>query len=153
MSYKKLLIESNIQQKELLKELHEFDKRVDKPLLSKIVNYVVLPTKSQLIKICDFLQCHVLDLYEPDEIDLISVSRNIPTGKKKKCKSKYYNLHVEIDRKLADKVFAKESLQKLGINKLSDYVRDCIDALAIKLERIEKVPSLEEANQNKDIIS
>lgn len=147
MSYKKIFDELGIQQKDLLSELKKIDERMDKSLLSKIVNHVVLPTKKQLVGIVDYLHCHVLELYSPDEIDLISVSRNIPI-KKKKSKSNKYNLHVEIDRTIAEKVLSKESLKILGIESLSDYIRDCIDVLSLKLERIhsqnEKTSSEEE---------
>lgn len=148
MSYKKIFDELKIQQNDLLNVLKQFDKKVDKPLLSKIVNHIILPTRNQLKVIVDTLNCHVLDLYEPEEIDLISVSRNVKLDKKKKSKSNKYNLHVELDRKIADKVLSKESLKILGIAKLSDYIRDCIDALALKLERMqnqnEKTSSEEE---------
>lgn len=136
MSYKKIFEEINIRQNDLLDELKKIDSKMDKPLLSKIVNHIVLPTKKQLVIICDTLKCHVLDLYEADEIDLISVSRNVPIKKKRKSSNKY-NLHVEIDRKIADKVLSDEALKKLGISKISDYVRDCINALSLKLDRID----------------
>nr|DAK09828.1 MAG TPA: hypothetical protein [Caudoviricetes sp.] len=148
MSYKKIFDELGIQQKDLLTELNRYDSRMDKPLLSKIVNHIVLPTKHQLKTICTFLKCHVLDLYDADEIDLISVSRNVKIDKKRKSKSNKYNLHVEIDRTIAEKVLSKSSLKILGIDKLSDYIRDCIDVLSLKLERIknqnEKTSSEEE---------
>lgn len=148
MSYKKIFDELGIQQKDLLTELNRYDSRMDKSLLSKIVNHIVLPTKQELKTICTFLKCHVLDLYDADEIDLISVSRNVKIDKKKKSKSNKYNLHVEIDRTIAEKVLSKESLKILGIDKLSDYIRDCIDVLSLKLERIqnqnEKTSSEEE---------
>lgn len=148
MSYKKIFAELGIQQKDLLAELNRNDRKMDKSLLSKIVNHLVLPTKQQLKIICAFLKCHVLDLYSANEIDLISVSRNVKIEKKKKSKSNKYNLHVEIDRKIAERVLSKESLKILGIDKLSDYIRDCIDALSLKLERIknqnEKTSSEEE---------
>lgn len=148
MSYKKIFDELGIQQKDLLAELNRNDRKIDKSLLSKIVNHLVLPTKQQLKIICEFLNCHVLDLYSANEIDLISVSRNVKIEKKKKSKSNKYNLHVEIDRIVAEKVLSKESLKILGIENLSDYIRDCIDVLALKLERIrsqnEKTSSEEE---------
>lgn len=148
MSYKEIFTELGMQQNDLLDILNKFDKKVDKPLLSKIVNHIILPTKNQLKVIVDTLNCHVLDLYTPDELDLISVSRNVKIDKKKKSKSNKYNLHVEIDRTIAEKVLSKESLKILGIEKLSDYIRDCIDALSLKLERIknknEKTSSEEE---------
>ncbi|MBS1362744.1 MAG: hypothetical protein HPY96_00710 [Bacilli bacterium] len=148
MSYKKIFDELGIQQKDLLAELNRNDRKMDKSLLSKIVNHLVLPTKQQLKTICAFLNCHVLDLYSTNEIDLISVSRNVKIEKKKKSKSNKYNLHVEIDRTVAEKVLSKESLKILGIENLSDYIRDCIDALSLKLQRIkdqnEKTSSEEE---------
>lgn len=42
--YKKIMSVKGIQQKEVLDAVHRVDRRVDKPLLSKIVNDVCLPT-------------------------------------------------------------------------------------------------------------
>lgn len=46
--YKKVMQTKGIQQKEVLDAVHRVDARVDKPLLSKIVNDVCLPTPATI---------------------------------------------------------------------------------------------------------
>ena len=61
--YKKVMQTKGIQQKEVLDAVHRVDARVDKPLLSKIVNDVCLPTPQQFKVICDTLVCAPSDIY------------------------------------------------------------------------------------------
>lgn len=121
--------------KDLLNELQKAGHKIDKALLSKIINHVVLPTKPMLESICKTLDCHVLDLYNPDEIDLMSVTKIVKV--KKKLKTNPYNLHVTIDRGIANKVINPISLKKLGIETLSIYIRECVMQLHRRLERME----------------
>ena len=66
--YKKVMQTKGIQQKEVLDAVHHVDARVDKPLLSKIVNDVCLPTPQQFKVICDTLVCAPSDIYDPREV-------------------------------------------------------------------------------------
>ena len=68
--YKQAMIKKGIMQKELLDGVRKADARVDKPLLSKIVNDICLPNRVTLKSICNVLQCEPLDIYEKDEINL-----------------------------------------------------------------------------------
>ncbi len=48
-----------------------------------------------------------------------------------------YNLTVEIDRNIAERVFTPEALRKLGYLSKSDFVRQAVAALADRLSTIE----------------
>ena len=62
--YKNLMISKGIMQKELLDNVRRIDQRVDKSLLSKIVNDICLPTPKLPDCICDVAKCDVLDIYD-----------------------------------------------------------------------------------------
>ena len=61
-------------QKELLDNVRRIDQRVDKSLLSKIVNDICLPTPKVLDCICNVAKCDVLDIYDKQEINLLQKS-------------------------------------------------------------------------------
>lgn len=72
--YKNLMISKGIMQKELLDNVRRIDQRVDKSLLSKIVNDICLPTPKVLDCICNVAKCDVLDIYDKQEINLLQKS-------------------------------------------------------------------------------
>lgn len=157
--YKERMIATGIMQKEVLANIQRVDPRVDKPLLSKIVNDLCLPNKPTLESICKTLRCEVLDLYDKKEIDLLSLQplgenedvvvekRIFANGKifrkevnisSQRKKADIYNLTVELDRKMAMRVLSKDSLKKLGYDGVTDFVRKSVEALIVRLEEIEK---------------
>ena len=71
--YKKMMTRAGVMQKDVVQAVHRRDPRVDKSLVSKFVNDVVLPRKEQLETICDVLGCDVVDLYDQREIDLAHI--------------------------------------------------------------------------------
>lgn len=73
--YKEIFIKKGITQNDLVQQLQEIDKRMDKSMVSKIVNFVVLPTPKIAQKICEVLECEILDIYQLDE--LVSDSLNL----------------------------------------------------------------------------
>lgn len=75
--YKKVMQTKGIQQKEVLDAVHRVDARVDKPLLSKIVNDVCLPTPQQFKVICDTLVCAPSDIYDRAKLSLCRHRRQI----------------------------------------------------------------------------
>lgn len=135
--YKKIMSTKGIQQKEVLDAVHRVDRRVDKSLLSKIVNDVCLPTPQQLKVICDTLVCDVADVYDPREIALGDVSPNINKNTVKtrvrRDNIDVYNLTVEIPRDVADRVFAPDALRKYGCTKKSELIRRIIFKLDAEL--------------------
>lgn len=146
--YKKIMLTSGIMQKEVLTNVQRVDPRVDKSLLSKIVNDICLPTKPTLDSICKTLRCGVLDIYDPHEINLLpdntdcagvnaaATARNSRGGLSHG--DNVYNLTVEIDRRTAERVFAKSALRKLGFLSRADFVRQAVDGLVKRLDEIER---------------
>ena len=135
--YKKIMSTKGIQQKEVLDAVHHVDRRVDKPLLSKIVNDVCLPTPQQLKAICDTLVCGVADIYDPREIALGNVSpdinKNTAKTRARRENIDVYNLTVEIPRDVADRVFAPAALRKFGCTKKTELIRRFIFKLDAEL--------------------
>ncbi len=141
-NYKKIMLDKGIMHKEVLENVRRIDNRVDKPLLSKFVNDVCLPTPNVLDCICDTIGCDVLDIYDPQEIDLLHKnSTNSPQKQNKSGLShgeNIYNLTVEIPRDVAERVFNKKSLKKLGFRTKTECIRRFVFYLDKKLEKIAK---------------
>ena len=152
--YKKVMLQRGVMQKAVAEKVHKTDPRVDTPLLSKIINDVVLPTPRTLKTICSTLACEPLDIYDPHEIALIppAIAQDAAGGgtadnpatsaeaarKRQRRRDKgLYNLTVEIDRDIAERVFTPEALRKLGYLSKSDFVRQAVAALADRLSTIE----------------
>lgn len=172
--YKKIMLDSGIMQKDLLEGVRRVDARVDKSLLSKMVNDICLPTPRTLGAICKTLSCDVLDIYDKEEIALApptvltlnapvlagydttaEIARRInaavtgiseqsaPSSSTRRRRDKgVYNLTVEIPRDVAERVFAKSSLRKLGYLNKSDFIRQIVadtDKRLTELSENEKV--------------
>ncbi len=141
--YKTLMLKKGVMQKTLLDHLRREDLRIDKSLLSKICNDVCLPTKSTLDNICRVLSCNALDLYDRREIEL-APKENLPVApatiktRNRRQISDFYNLTVEIPRELAERVFSKAALRKLGYLSKTDFVRQAVEELDAQLTEINK---------------
>ncbi|MBQ7977495.1 MAG: hypothetical protein IJ301_02740 [Clostridia bacterium] len=165
-NYKKIMLDNGIMQKELLETVRRVDNRVDKSLLSKIVNDICLPNTKTLDCICEFMNCRVLDIYDIREIDLlkngggieheplikkiiyangskqaeINTEKAVATKRKDRGGTSHglgiYNLTVEINREKANRIFNKIALHKLGFVNKTDCIRQYIDWLDRKLKRI-----------------
>ena len=156
--YKSQMLKKGIMQKEILTNIQRVDPRVDKPLLSKIVNDICLPNKTTLESICKTLRCDVLDLYDTKEIDLLHVLPPKENGDKitaqkiyangevlqervnitsNKKKANVYNLTVELGRSTAMRVLTKDALKKLGYDGVTDFVRKAVESLIARLDEIE----------------
>jgi DNA-binding Xre family transcriptional regulator len=146
--YKKIMLQRGIMQKDLLDDVRRTDARVDKSLLSKIVNDICLPTRPTLDSICKSLSCGVLELYDVREVDLVpktddlTASNAVATRRKdrggKSHGENIYNLTVEIPRDVAERVFAKSALRKLGYLSKTDFVRSAVAALDAELSKIQE---------------
>ena len=135
--YKSLLESQDKHQSDLLEAIRLQDQRVDKNLLSKMVNYVCLPIPKQAKAICDYLNCEITELYDPSELPLVSqLEKPKPEKPKKKKKSVEYNLHVQIERDLADRVFSKENMKRLGFVDKASMIRSFILQQDRKLARM-----------------
>ena len=146
--YKKIMLTSGIMQKEVLTSVQRVDPRVDKSLLSKIVNDICLPNKPTLDSICKTLRCDVLDIYDPHEINLLpdnavcATANTVATARKSRDGLSHgnniYNLTVEIDRDTANRIFAKSALRKLGYLSRADLVRQAVAAAVKRLDELER---------------
>lgn len=147
--YKKIMLNNGIMQKELLDNVRRADSRVDKSLLSKIVNDICLPTPKVLDSICKTVKCDVLDIYDRQEIDLLQGSNKnialsapnvVATTRKDRGGLSHgnnvYNLTVEIRRDVAERVLDKKALRKLGYLSKTDCVQQLIYALDKKYQKI-----------------
>lgn len=125
MLLKELLIKNNIKQKDMANALN-----IDKEHMSKIANYKCLPTPEQSIKMCEMLNCNILDIYNKKEIDLI-------LGTKKASRNQdsdlYYKLSVRLNKSSCN-CLKREYLQQLGFKTLKDWVLSCIKDLNNKIK-------------------
>lgn len=143
--YKKIMFDKGIMQKEVLDKVRCTDPRIDKSLLSKIVNDICLPTPPTLACICKSLGCDVLDVYDVREIQLVppeqtaekAVATATERTRRRRASNYFYNLTVEIPRDLAMRVFSKDALRKLGYLSKTDCVRRLVEELDAKLSAIE----------------
>lgn len=143
--YKKIMFDKGIMQKEVLDKVRCTDPRIDKSLLSKIVNDICLPTPPALASICKSLGCNVLDVYDVREIQLVpseqtaekAVATATERTRRRRASNDFYNLTVEIPRDLAERVFSKNALRKLGYLSKTDCVRRLVEELDAKLSAIE----------------
>ncbi len=147
-NFKSLLDSQKKQQKDLLEVIRKHDPRVDKSLLSKMVNYACLPIPEQAKTICDYFDCEITELYDPSELLQVSqLEKPKPEKPKKKKKSVEYNLHVQIERDLAEQVFSKENLKRLGYVDKSSMIRSLLLQQAKKLDRMD---AKEKASKKED---
>lgn len=142
--YKKIMFDKGIMQKEVLDKVRCTDPRIDKSLLSKIVNDICLPTPPALESICKTLGCDVLDVYDVREIQLAppeqtagkAVATATEKTRRRRASNDFYNLTVEIPRDLAMRVFSKDALRKLGYLSKTDCIRRLVEELDAKLSEI-----------------
>lgn len=147
-NYKTLLTAQKKQQKELLQVIRKKDPRVDAGLLSKMANYVCLPIPEQAKVICEYFNCEITELYDPSELLLVSqLEKPKPEKPKQKKKPIEFNLHVQLERDLAEKVFSKENMKRLGYADKSSMIRSFILQQSKKLDRMD---AKEKASKKED---
>lgn len=101
------------------------------PMLSYIENYLFLPIPETLKKICEVLECEVLDIYEKDEI-YIKPKRVT----KAKESPDVYKLSVRLPNEARDKL-TQANLEKCGYKNLTDYILQCYKRFVAQLSYIE----------------
>lgn len=130
MLLKELLQSQNKQQKELAKVLN-----IDKSHMSKIAGYKCLPLPEQAKKICEYLNCNILDIYNRKEVDLI-------LGTKKKSNNIdstiYYKLSVRLNRTSCN-CLKLDNLKMLGYKTIKEWVEECIFDLNKRLKETRSV--------------
>lgn len=129
MLLKEYLKRENIQQKELAKKIN-----VDEWQLSKIVNYKCLPLPEQADKICECLNCNILDIYNKNEIDLV---KGVKKASRNKNDNLYYRLSVRLNKSGCN-CLKLENLQILGYKTIKEWVLECMDNLKERQRQAKK---------------
>ena len=125
MLLKEMLHNQNKMQKDLAQILD-----TDKQYISKLANYKCLPTPEQAQKICTYLNCNILDIYNKKEIDLI-------LGTKKATRNTdsifYYRLSVRLNKSSCN-CLKIENLRRLGYKTQKEWVIECVNELKKRLK-------------------
>jgi hypothetical protein len=133
-----------IRPQNILTAARRVDPKIDRPAVDRIVGDIVLPTPAVLAAICDTLHCTPADLYEIEEITLdkrllsaeTSLIENGSSARAHHHPKNIYNLTVEIPRDIADRVFDKDALSKLGYASKTDFVRQAVFDLDAKIKEL-----------------
>ena len=120
MLIKEYLARENKEQNELAEFIG-----IDKQEMSRIVNYKCLPLPEQAEKICEFLNCNILDLYNRQEIDLI---KGVKKASRIKDDNLYYRLSVRLNRSCCNLLKVK-NLQLVGYETQKQWVVECLKDL------------------------
>lgn len=119
--------------------------KMDKSLVSKIINYKVLPTPNDAQKICELLQCNILDIYELEEINLRNSSYNKSDSENDR---KYYRLSVRLKLGGCNLLKHPKKLKELGYESIADWARKKIKETEEEYKNLKK-----EKKQKKEISS
>ena len=129
MLLKEYLKRENIQQKELANILN-----IDKVQMNEIANYKVLPLPEQADKICECLNCNILDIYNKNEIDLV---KGVKKASRNKTDNLYYRLSVRLNKSGCN-CLKLENLQILGYKTIKEWVLECMDNLKERQRQAKK---------------
>ena len=139
MLIKEYLNKQNKQQKQLAEALN-----IDKRDINKIVNYKCLPLPEQAEKICEFLDCNILDIYNKKEIDLVKGTKKASRNNDSEL---YYRLSVRLN-KAGCNCLKLENLQKLGYKTLKEWVLDCMEKLREQQKELARTTKTEQAQKD-----
>lgn len=139
MLIKEYLNKQNKQQKQLAEALS-----IDKRDINKIVNYKCLPLPEQAEKICEFLDCNILDIYNKKEIDLVKGTKKASRNNDSEL---YYRLSVRLN-KAGCNCLKLENLQKLGYKTLKEWVLDCMEKLREQQKELARTTKTEQAQKD-----
>ena len=112
---KEALTEKNLKQMDFADIL-----KLDEAEISRYVNGHSLPSVKNLTAICQELDYKPLDLYEKEEIDLLSVLKEKKEGT---LEPHLYRLSVRLPREWCDILFSKEKMQKCGYKSNTQWLR------------------------------
>lgn len=140
MNLKNILFYKGIKHKELTNVL-----KMDKQLVSKIVNYQVLPVPLDAKKICEFLKCDILDIYDEKEINIKNCVRS---EKNNSDKGKYYRLSVRLKLGSCNLLRQTKKLKDLGYKSIADWVRKKIAETELEYKTFKKQKRLSAKSTN-----
>ncbi len=144
MNLKKLRVKFNLKQWQLARKVFnkDDDKRTAEILISYIERHKCLPTKETLKRLCEVLECDVLDIFDYNEIDLVSdintqktetISASIqgdvikPNAIKRDNRG-IYHLSVRLNREVLE-VLNKSVLNSFGYADITDFINRCVKHL------------------------
>lgn len=94
--------------------------KTDKAYISRLMNYKFLPTPEDAKKICKFLNCDILEIYDEKEINIKSGARQRET---RENDNKYYRLSVRLKLGGCNLLQQTKKLKQLGYKSKADWVR------------------------------
>jgi len=140
---KEILAERNISQNQLAKLIHDKYPIVDKSMLSKFSNGIIIPSKKILEELCLILNATTNDLYSFEELDYKNCfveNRGVATPLKLKSfqevsskNKKPFTFSVRIDKETREFLSDSDVMKNYGVKTFSEFIR-----LLIK-EKIEEV--------------
>lgn len=135
MNLKFYLKKTEISQKELADQLG-----TSEPMISKFSNYKCLPIPEDMKKMCNILQCNVLDIYDKDEITFIERK-----PKRAVADLSIYKLTVHLPSEYRE-LFEPKTLRKLGYHNLVDLIEKLVipklQRKKAKLDTLQKTSNL-----------
>lgn len=129
MLLKEILKNKNLEQQELAQKID-----IDKYQISKITNYKCLPTPQQAEKICEILDCNILDIYNKNEIDLIKGAKKASRNNNDNL---YYRLSVRLNKSGCN-CLKPENIKLLGYKTIKEWVLECMEDLKTRQKQARK---------------
>lgn len=135
MNLKSIRTLKGLKQKELAESIGK-----NESFISRIEQYVYLPTPETARALCDALQVNLLDIYSREECDLLALMP--PNAGEEECENSYsstphfcepntYRLSVRIPRQTFENLLTKEVLNRCGYRSITHWVCVCL----LRLER------------------
>lgn len=107
----------------------------DKYMISKYENMVCLPTPEVMRRICKFLQCNILDIWEKEEIYIMP--SNLRFNEQNEFnRVNYYNFGVRLPKSSCN-TLKRENLIKLGYTSKKNWLVEQVERLKRDIERFE----------------
>lgn len=107
----------------------------DKYMISKYENMVCLPTPEVMRRICKFLQCNILDIWEKEEIYIMP--SNLRFNEQNEFnRANYYNFGVRLPKSSCN-TLKRENLIKLGYTSKKNWLVEQVERLKRDIERFE----------------
>lgn len=128
------LIKEHLQRKNILQNELAKILEMDKYQVSKIVNYKCLPLPEQADKMCELLDCNILDLYNKKEIDLIN---GVKKASRTQNDNLYYRLSVRLN-KASCNCLKLENIKLVGYKTQKEWVLDCMEELKERQKQARK---------------
>lgn len=110
---------------------------VDVTMYSRFENYRALPIPCDFERILDALECLPMDVYDPDEVQLLPIATKAETtgGARVSREPTEYKMTVRLDNN-SRQVLTRDILQKCGYKSINDFIVACVLRLKSQYEAI-----------------